>query len=386
MKPLDANAVAREQGPDALREKIDAPIECHEPKIVGLNPTNGAKGELATVCVADVQPRPIEWLWPGRIARGKLTLLAGLPNMGKSQIVIDISARLSAGFEWPDGGRAPVCGTLMFSAEDSVEDTIRPRYEAAGAELRDLHVVKMVIDDKGARRSFNLQDDINRLWAKIDAVGNVGLVIIDPITSYMGSTVDSHRTADVRRVLEPFSALADYTGVAVLAITHPPKSAQSNALHAFTGSLAFVASARIALLAVEEPGTERRLLLPVKNNIGPRAKGLGYRLEQTIISLGIVTSRVAWDGAPVTVTADEAMQAASDEKSMALADAEEFLREELSGGPREAAEVKERAAETPGRFRDCSAAAARFHPTPKVRCGACPASVLFEPSTHFALL
>jgi hypothetical protein len=179
----------------------------------------------------------------------------------------------------------------------------------------------------------------------LNTIGNVGLLITDPITSYMGANVDSHRTADVRRVLEPFSALAEETGIAVLGITHPPKATQSNALHAFTGSMADVAAARLAFLAVEEPGSDRRLLLPVKNNIGARAPGLGYRLEQTMLSNGIVASRVAWDSAPVTLTANEAMHTPSAEERAARADAKELLLEQLSEGPKMAAEIEQLASD-----------------------------------------
>jgi putative DNA primase/helicase len=297
-------------------------------------------GELATVCVADVEATPIEWLWPGRIARGKLTLLAGNPDLGKSQIAIDISARLSQGAMWPDGGAAQAGATIMLSAEDAVADTIRPRLEAAEAELQRIHVVTMVVEKDGRQRSFNLQEDLGRLRERISKIGDVVLVIVDPITSYMGAKIDSHRTTDVRGVLEPFAALADETKIAVLGITHPPKAAQSNALHAFTGSLAYVAAARLAFLAIEEADTDRRLFLPVKNNIGARAPGLGYRLEQTILSSGIVASRVCWDSAPVTTTANEAMRATTSDDRAARADAKELLREQLADGPRAAADVE----------------------------------------------
>jgi putative DNA primase/helicase len=97
---------------------------------------------------------------------------------------------------------------------------------------------------------------------------------------------------------------------------------------------------------VEAGITERRLLLPVKNNIGPRAAGLGYRLEQTIVSGGIVMSRVAWDSSPVTVTANEAMKTSHNpESSGALTEAKEFLQEQLSDGPKAVKEIERLAAD-----------------------------------------
>lgn len=232
---------------------------------------------LRIVRVADVQPRAVEWLWPGRLALGKLTLLGGNPGTGKSTISCDISARISGGIPWPDGG-TPERGTvLILSAEDAIDDTLRPRLEAAGADVDRVHVIQSVPEPSGKERSFSLQDDLARLRSTVTDLGDVRLVILDPITSYMGGSIDSHRTTDVRSVLEPLARFADETRLAVLAITHPPKAAQGNAMNSFTGSLAYVAAARIAFIAIEEAETERRLLLPVKINVGAMPPGLGLR-------------------------------------------------------------------------------------------------------------
>jgi len=124
----------------------------------------------------------------------------------------------------------------------------------------------------------------------------------------------------------------------------PPQAAQAKALNAVTGSLAFVAAPRLVFLAMEEPGTERRLLLPVKNNLGPKAPGLGYSLGQRIVSKSIVASHVLWDSAPVTMTADEALAASNNGGDQrAMTEAKEFLREELADGPRAADEIKKAA-------------------------------------------
>ena len=127
-----------------------------------------------------------------------------------------------------------------------------------------------IVDGKPV--TFNLQAHLEILGNKVAELRDVALIIIDPITSYMGK-IDGHQTVDVRTVLEPVAAFADKHGVAMLAISHPPKATQSKALHAVTGSLAFVAAARLVFIASKEPQTERRLLLAVKNNLGPLAAG-----------------------------------------------------------------------------------------------------------------
>ena len=66
-------------------------------------------------CLADVKPEPIEWLWPDRIALGKLSLLVGHPGLGKSQCSIDAAARVTTGREWPRSEGRAHSATLLFS-------------------------------------------------------------------------------------------------------------------------------------------------------------------------------------------------------------------------------------------------------------------------------
>ncbi len=307
---------------------------------------NGGSAEKQTVlefsCMADIAPRQIEWIWPGRIARGKLTLLIGDPGVGKSQISLDMAATVTNKRRWTDDGSAPPGSVILLSAEDSADDTLRPRLEAADADLHKVHVLQSVLSDHG-RSIFSLQTDLDALGKKIEELGDVSLVIIDPITSYMGGKIDSHRTTDVRSVLEPLALFASKHNVAVLGITHPPKAAQTKAIHSATGSLAYIAAARLAFLAIEEPGTDRRLFLPIKNNLGALAPGLGFRLQQTIVTGNIVASHVMWDCAPVTMTANEVLAATGEGKSVSICEALDFLREELAEGPRPAKEIKEAA-------------------------------------------
>ena len=295
--------------------------------------------------MADVEPEAVQWIWPNRIARGKLTLVAGDPGVGKSQITIDVAARITTSGAWPDGvGSAPSGSVVILSAEDSAKDTLRPRFDAAGADPNRVHTLKAVITTNGKHRTFSLQADLDALGEKVREIGDATAVIIDPITSYMGE-IDSHRTTDVRAVLEPVAAFAEQFNVGVVAVTHPPKATQTKALHAITGSLAFVAAARLVFIAIEEPETSsgRRLLLAVKNNLGPPAAGLGFHLVQCTIGgdKNIVASHVAWDSTPVTITANEALAAAgAGNTARALGEAMDFLCEELAAGPRPVKEIK----------------------------------------------
>src|SRR5215470_11772488 len=84
--------------------------------------------------LADVSSEPIAWIWPRRIARGKLHVLAGDPGLGKSFLTLDVASRITSGNAWPDGGTAKIGNVLVFSLEDDASDTIRPRVAAMGGD------------------------------------------------------------------------------------------------------------------------------------------------------------------------------------------------------------------------------------------------------------
>ncbi len=298
---------------------------------------------------SDIVPEKVEWLCSGRLARGKHTCLAGEPGTGKSQLSIAIIAVVTTGGEWPcSEGRSPVVGNvIVLSAEDGAADTIVPRLMAAGADLERVEIVSAVGSADGKdRRAFNLQTDLALLEQKIVEIGDVALVVVDPVSSYLGKT-DSHKNSEVRGVLEPLSEMAERTRVAVLTITHFSKTGASNtikALHRFIGSIAFTGAPRTAFAVIEDADSEGRyLFLHAKNNLTAPAQGLAFRLEQTIIDPGgIVASRVWWENEPVSITANQALaaEAAGEDQRSATEAAEEFLREALAGGPVSQKELK----------------------------------------------
>lgn len=287
------------------------------------------------VRLADVQPEEITWLWPGRIARGKLTLFVGDPGIGKSMLTMDLAARISRAATFPDGSQSPSGSVLILTAEDGLADTVRPRLDAMEGDPSRVFVLTGVrtLGDP-APGYFQLTTDLSHLEHAITEHSAV-LVVIDPLSAYLGDK-DSYKDAEVRRVLGPLAMMAERTGVAVVGIMHLNKNEQRKALYRALNSIAFVAAARAVFAVAEDPDTEGRVLfLPLKMNIASKPPGLAYRLDGP---------RIAWDTEPVTADAESALRGADlPEERAERVQAVEVLRELLQAGSMKAEAVKKEA-------------------------------------------
>lgn len=292
---------------------------------------------LTVRCLADVTPRKLEWLWPGMLPLGKLALFCGDPGLGKSFVTIDLAARVSRSAEWPNGeATQPVGSVLILACEDDVEDTIRPRLDDAKADVSRIHVIDSVCV-RNKERGFALDADMPLLMREVERLGDVRLLIVDPISAYCGKA-DTHRNSDVRTMLAPLIDLAAEYRFAVVGINHLTKGG-GKAVYRGMGSIAFNAAARAVVNFYKDPEDEdRRLILTAKMNLTTESCGLAYWIDDGV---------VVWDDNPVDVTADEleTLEAAGGSKTKGTAreDAKAFLQATLSSGPMASIELFETA-------------------------------------------
>ena len=279
-------------------------------------------------CMADIKPERINWLWPGYLAAGKLALLIGDPGLGKSTLTCEIVARFSRGEALPGTTQPPaplVCG--LCCPEDDPADTIRPRLDAAAVDLPRV----FVLDDVRT-----IPDDLPQLEAFIRQ-HSLGLVVIDPIMSFLSGKHDSHRDQDVRRALTPLVELAQRTGCAVLAVMHQNKRQGVAAMYRAGGSIGFIGLARLVMMLGKDPDDpDRRVLAQVKNNLAKECKA--HRL-QLFTPPGHEAAAIRWLGACDLSADDLCGPPESAESRSALHDAKEFLREQLTDGPKKRTEV-----------------------------------------------
>jgi hypothetical protein len=122
---------------------------------------------------------------------------------------------------------------------------------------------------------FELGRDLAQLRQMIDRLENCRLVVIDPISAYLGRAVEN-ANAEVRC---PLAQLAAERRLAVVLVTHLRKE-DGAAMYRAIGSLAFVAAARGAWVICQDPhDTRRGLFLPLKNNLASGVGGLAYTIE-----------------------------------------------------------------------------------------------------------
>ncbi len=310
----------------------------------------GPPSQVWLTRLSSVARRPIQWLWPGRVPLGKVTLLVGDPGRGKSLMALDMAARVTTGAPWPDealeAGGEPVARrhqgmALLLTAEDDTADTVRPRLEAAGGDPERVVVLRAVQRwDSEAEQMFSLARDVEALDACIKRCGDVRLVVLDPVSAYLAGA-DANSNTSMREVLAPVRSLAERTGVAVVAISHLTKRADTAAMYRAMGSMALVAAARAVWAVGPDRQTPGRLLfLPLKCNLAGGVTGLAYRIVPSAQSPDVPV--LAWERGAIALSAEEALDA----RASAAGRREQaglWLESALADGPRPAAEVEKQA-------------------------------------------
>jgi len=297
------------------------------------------------VCLADIDPQPIRWLWRGWIPAGKITILDGDPGLGKSLLALDLAARVSTGRPMPNSASSlPASGVVLLSAEDDPADTIRPRLDAVGGDPSRVVMLNTVRVRTGEGRTVDRMPtlaDVAELRAAVKRT-DARLLIIDPLMAYLGGA-DSHVDSEIRSRFAPLAELAAATHVAVLVIRHlNKKGGVGNPIYRGGGSIGIIAAARAGMLVAPDPDdTGRRVLAATKSNLAPLPPALAYRIE----AVDDVPT-ISWLGR-TDYTAGQLLEATNTDArpSHALEEGKDFLRRLLAAGPVVVSEVKEAARE-----------------------------------------
>jgi hypothetical protein len=228
-----------------------------------------------------------EWLWPGYLGRNKVAHFGGASTEGKSPVTLDLIARLTSGSAWPDGSANTVGprSAILLAAEDDWSDTIIPRLELAGADLK--KVYRFFVKQQAAELTPSLDNDCQRLDVQIKQIGDVGLVVIDPITNYLGNK-KMNLEEEMRGILMPLAAVAKNNNCSIVTVGHlNKKGADASVLQRLMGAAAFGGVARDVFIFGPDPDEEDKYAHTMSETRNKSAPQLKYRTEAV---------QVAWAG------------------------------------------------------------------------------------------
>jgi KaiC/GvpD/RAD55 family RecA-like ATPase len=219
-----------------------------------------------------VQSKKTKWLWYPYIPEGKITIIQGDPGEGKTTFILNIAALLSRGADLPETDNESEPRVIIYqSAEDDIEDTIKPRLVNANADCTKIAYIS--VKDTGLMIGDNL---IEQCILETGA----SMLILDPLQAYLGSDADINRAADMRPMMNQLSEVAKRTGCAVVIIGHMNKAAGIKNIYRGLGSIDISAAARSILLVgrlKNEP--DIRVMTQLKNNLAPEGGAIAFEIE-----------------------------------------------------------------------------------------------------------
>jgi RecA-family ATPase len=216
----------------------------------------------------------VNWLWYPYILYGKITVIEGDPGEGKTTLALTLAALLSRGQPLPYDEDIPYepISIIYQTAEDGIDDTIKPRLENANADCSKIRV----IDE--TEKELSMTDE--RLEQAI-AETNAKIVILDPIQAYIGSDVDMHRANEIRPVLKQLEIISEKYGCAIVLIGHMNKASGSKSTYRGLGSIDIQATARSVLLVARIPDKPNiRIMAQDKSSLAAAGDSIGFEISE----------------------------------------------------------------------------------------------------------
>jgi KaiC/GvpD/RAD55 family RecA-like ATPase len=224
--------------------------------------------------LADAIPRQTRWLVPGLIPLRFLTLVAGIGGLGKSTWLLALAAAGSVADEPWD--------TIYVSFEDTADEVLRPRIDAAGGDPGRVH--ELVLADAEALDSFSLPRDVEDLQQLVREC-QARLVVIDPVVAAVEAKLDAYKDQHVRQVLARLWRVSREEDCAVSMVGHLNRVPSTDAYLRIANSTAFWNASRSVVLITQDgdDGSDLRLIAQRKANLARLAPVERHRLEEIVL-------------------------------------------------------------------------------------------------------
>jgi hypothetical protein len=209
--------------------------------------------------------KSIEWLDRPLFQRAAFHLVAGKKGSCKGTYIANLAARITRG----ELHGHPM-NVLFISSEDSDRIDIKPRVRAAGGDdSRVFTITEHVIFPR----------DIESLKETALTIGNIGMVVIDPLGNHMGGA-NTDSEGSVRDAIARLNGLADDLDCLVLGVRHLTKNTERGALSSVLGSTAWVDVPRSVLVMAADDEEEMVFHIEtVAGNRGPKGQGRKIQIE-----------------------------------------------------------------------------------------------------------
>lgn len=304
---------------------------------------------LVLTRASDIRPKSVLWGWQDRIPAAHVSLIPGREGIGKSLLLILLTAQITR-------GTLPGCyfgqprAVFYCATEDSWQHTIVPRLMAAGADLEQVYRIDVETVEAATGTSavmeLTMPRDCDLVSAEVKRL-EVAMIALDPLMSVIDRRVDTHNDRDLRTALEPLGRLASETECTIIGLAHFNKSVNDDPLNLVTGSRAFTAFVRSVIAIARDPDSEdgQCIISQVKNNLGRLDQpNLTYVVRPVTVKAdageACETARLVFTGESEKSVRDILADTATAADRSERAECAAWLRDALGAGPRRTKEIE----------------------------------------------
>ena len=232
----------------------------------------------------------LSWLWTDYLPTNKLVHFGGASTAGKSPVTLDLIARVTAGLPWPDGTPNTLGprSVILLAAEDDLEDTVLPRLELAGADVNKVFELAITARTGDSETEINaaLDRDYAKLVERAATLDDLALIVVDPITNYLGAKKMNSEEEMRGSILMPLSTFAQSRDVCIVTVGHFNKNREATIQQRIMGAAAFYGVARFVFVFGDDPEDDDKYAHVMAEN---RNKAVAMRYRT-------VAEPVEWDG------------------------------------------------------------------------------------------